>query len=256
MTVCKMLFVLACTGVLLGVAPGRSRADDKTTGFLDRTFKGDDGTEVKYVLFVPHNYDAKKPVPAMLFLHGYGECGTDGKKHARVGLGAAIRKREKDFPFLVVFPQTQKAGKGFQEITRNWHPEQTEGKRAIAILDEVMKKYAVDPKRVTLTGLSMGGFGTWHLAAAYPERWAAIVPVCGGGSQEQIAKIKDLPCWCFHGEKDPTVRVELSRRMVKALQEAGGTPKYDEYPGVGHNSWDKAYGTDELYEWLLKQRAK
>src|SRR5262245_34689156 len=86
MTACKMLFVLACTGVLLAVAPSRTRADDKKTGFLDCTFKGEDGTEVKYVVFVPHDYEAKKPVPAMLFLHGYGECGTDGKKHARVGL--------------------------------------------------------------------------------------------------------------------------------------------------------------------------
>ena len=102
----------------------------------------------------------------------------------------------------------------------------------------------------------MGGFGTWSLAARYPEKWAAIVPICGGGDPKEADKIKDIPCWCFHGDADTAVKVESSRKMIAALKEAGGKPKYDEYAGVGHNSWDKAYGTKELYEWLLMQKLK
>jgi predicted peptidase len=102
----------------------------------------------------------------------------------------------------------------------------------------------------------MGGFGTWSIAAKYPERWAAMVPICGGGNPSKAELIKDIPCWCFHGDKDSAVPVEKSREMIKALKAAGGNPNYTEYPGVGHNSWDKAYGTAELYEWMLKQHLK
>ena len=126
----------------------------------------------------------------------------------------------------------------------------------MAIVAEVEKEYKVDPKRVYLTGLSMGGFGTWSLAIKDPTRWAAIVPICGGGDAKQAAKIKDLPCWCFHGDADPAVAVGMSRTMIQALKDAGGQPKYTEYPGVGHNSWDKAYATPDLYKWLLSQQRK
>jgi len=127
---------------------------------------------------------------------------------------------------------------------------------ALAILDEVQKEYKVDPKRVYLTGLSMGGFGTWSLAAAHPTKWAAIVPICGGGDPASAAKIKDIPCWCFHGDADPVVPVSFARLMVEALRKSGASPRYEEYHGVGHNSWDKAYASDELYQWLLQQRRK
>jgi predicted peptidase len=131
-----------------------------------------------------------------------------------------------------------------------------DAQRALSILAEVQKSYKVDPKRIYLTGLSMGGFGTWSLATKYPDRWAAIVPICGRGDPKQAEKIKDLPCWCFHGDADPVVKVEGSRAMIKALKAAGGKPKYDEYPGVGHNSWDRAYGNEELYKWFLAQKLK
>jgi predicted peptidase len=164
-----------------------------------------------------------------------------------VGIGPAIQKHEKDFPFLVVIPQSQK---------RTWQAGSADADRALAILDEVAKEYKVDPQRVYLTGLSMGGFGTWSLAAKDPGRWAAIAPICGGGNPNDAAKIKDLPCWCFHGGADPVVPPSRSRVMMKALWDAGGHPNYTEYPGVGHNSWDKAYATADLYEWLLAQRRK
>jgi predicted peptidase len=227
--------------------------DKPKTGFIDKTFKNADGTTSPYVLFVPHDYDGKKEYPIILFLHGAGET-KSAKKGAKmpveVGIGPAIKKREKDFPFIVVIPQAEaKSG-----VVGRWGAGAADGKRAIAMLDEVMKEYKVDPKRQYLTGLSMGGFGTWSHAAAHADRWAAIAPICGGGNVKDAEKLKDLPCWCFHGADDNVVRASLSRDMIDAIKKAGGDPKYTEYPGVGHNSWDKAYGTDELYTWFLKHK--
>jgi predicted peptidase len=239
----RHLRLLACP-VLLVLLPAALPADEPKTGFIDATYKDGD-KEVKYVLFVPADYKGDKEYPVILFLHGAGEKGSDGKKQARGGLAPAIR-RDKSFPFIAIFPQAE----------NTWRAGSADAKRALAILDQVMKEYKTDPKRVYLTGLSMGGFGTWSIAAATPERWAAIVPICGGGSPATAEKIKDIPCWCFHGDADPTVKVESSRAMIEALKKAGAEPKYTEYPGVGHNSWDKAYATKELYDWLLMQKRK
>jgi predicted peptidase len=224
-----------------------AHAEAPVHGFLDRTIKDADGKEAKYVLFVPDGYKADKAYPVILFLHGSGETGDDGKKQAAVGLAPAIRNQEKagkHFPFFAVFPQAQE---------HTWKAASKESQRAIAILDAVEKEYKIDEKRQYLTGLSMGGFGTWSLAEKYPDRWAAIVPVCGGGDPANVKDIKDIPCWVFHGDADKAVNVEKGRQMVAALKEAGAKPKFTEYPGVGHNSWDKAYTTSELYDWLLEQ---
>jgi predicted peptidase len=234
---------------LFCLLPSLAKAAPSTSGFHERTIKDPDGKEAKYMLFVPEGYkaDGEKAYPVILFLHGSGETGDDGKKQATVGLAPAIRNQEKagkHFPFFAVFPQSQK---------RTWGASSSDGERAIAILDEVEKDYKIDPKRQYLTGLSMGGFGTWSFAAKYPERWAAIVPICGGGNPASVEKFKDVPCWVFHGEADPTVNIEKDREMVKALKEAGGKPKFTTYPGVKHDSWVKAYATPELYKWLLEQ---
>lgn len=224
-------------------------ADKDQHGFLDRVYKDGD-KESKYVLFIPHDYKGDKVYPVILFLHGAGESGTDGKKQATVGLAPAIKKREKTFPFIAIFPQADKAARG------SWTAESPYAQRALKILEQVQKDYKVDSKRVYLTGLSMGGYGTWSLAAAFPDKWAAIVPICGAGDPSAAAKFKDVPCWAFHGDKDGAVKVEGSRDMIKALKDAGGSPKYTEYPGVNHNSWDMAYGTSDLYDWLLMQKLK
>jgi predicted peptidase len=244
----RVKFMALALVALVGAGQAPCRAADKDErGFLDRVHKDSDGKEAKYVLFVPHDYKGDKAYPLILFLHGSGESGSDGKKQAGQGIGNAIKKQEKTFGFITVFPQSQK---------RTWAADSEDAKRALDILAEVQKQYKVDAKKVYLSGLSMGGFGTWSLAAKYPDRWAAIVPICGGGDPKQAEKIKDIPCWCFHGDADKAVKVERSRDMIEALKKAGGKPKYDEYPGVGHNSWDKAYGTKELYEWLLMQQFK
>jgi predicted peptidase len=239
---CELAVVALIVLGMLQVSAG----DPVKTGFIDKVYKGADGAESRYVVFVPHDYKGDTEYPVILFLHGAGSKGTDGAKQAKGGLGNAIRKKEKSFQFIAVFPQAEKG----------WQGKSADAKRAVAILDEVIKTYKVDPKRQYLTGLSMGGFGTWSLAATYPDRWAAMVPICGGGDPKTAEKIKNIPCWCFHGDADKTVNVDNSRIMIKALKDIGAEPQYTEYPGVDHNSWDRAYATAELYEWLLKQKTK
>lgn len=238
---------LAMSFVVVGTAQ-----DKPKTGFVDKTFKNADGSTSPYVVFVPKDYDGTKEYPVILFLHGAGETKNpkakkEGKMPVEVGIGPAIKKREKDFPFIVVIPRAEGFG---------WAANSENAKRALAMLDEVMKEYKIDPKRQYLTGLSMGGMGTWSIATAMPDRFAAIVPICGRGDPKMAEKLKDLPCWAFHGDADPTVNVSGSRDMIEAIKKAGGNPKYTEYPKVGHNSWDMAYGTDELYKWLLEQKKK
>ena len=217
------------------------------TGFLDKTFKNADGTESPYVLFVPASYDGKTEVPVILFLHGAGETKGGAKKPVEVGLGPVLKSQEKEFPAIVIIPQAE---------TRGWGVETANAKRALAMLDTVTKEYKTDAKRTYLTGLSMGGYGTWSIVAAHPDKFAAIVPICGGGDPKAAEKFKDVPCWVFHGDKDAAVPVQRSRDMVEALKKAGGTPKYTEYPGVGHNSWDAAYADKEMWKWLFAQKKK
>jgi predicted peptidase len=237
------VFLFALTAVVT------LQAGETKTGFVRKIHKDKDG-DAKYVVFVPKDYginDDQKVYPVILFLHGAGSTGDDGEKQAKGGLAKAIREKKENFPFIVVFPQAH---------TKGWNANGPSAKQALAILDEVQKDYKTDKKRVYLTGLSMGGFGTFSLAAAYPDRWAAIAPICGGGDPKTAAKFKDLPCWCFHGDADKTVSVEKSRAMIKALKDARGSPRFDEYPGIDHNSWDRAYGTAELYTWFLKHTSK
>lgn len=216
------------------------------SGFIEKVFKNSDDSTSPYVVYIPKGYDASKKYPVLLFLHGSGETKGGTKQPVAVGIGPAIKKRA-DFPFIVVIPQSEK---------RTWKAKTDDGNRALAILDEVMKDYSTDADRVILTGLSMGGFGTWSLGFAEKDRWAALVPICGGGDPRFGATFKDMPIWCFHGGADNVVPAKYSQDMIAAIKKAGGDPKYTEYEGVGHNSWDEAYGTDELYKWMLKQTRK
>jgi predicted peptidase len=231
------------------IAWSPASAGEMPRGFVNKVFKTDKG-ESKYVLFVPHKYDGEKEYPLILFLHGAGERGDDGQAPVLQGIGNAIKfkNKEKDFPFFVLFPQAAKGG--------SWKAGMPDADRALAILAETQKKFKIDGKRLYLTGLSMGGSGTWSLAAAYPEKWAAIVPICGGGDPANVEKIKHIPCWCFCGDKDGAKLVENCRTLTKALKDAGGPTRYSEFPYVGHNSWDSAYVTPELYPWLLSHKSK
>jgi predicted peptidase len=197
-----------------------------------------------YLLHLPKDYGEKKDPkwPLILFLHGAGERGSDlslVKKHGP----PKLIDQGKEFPFIVVSPQCP---------ANSWWPEQVDA--LTALLDEIQSKYAVDAERVYLTGLSMGGFGTWTLATRYPERFAALAPICGGGDRYLVSRLKNVPVWVFHGEKDPVVPVQASRDMVEALKRAGGNVQFTVYPEAQHDSWTETYNNPKLYEWFLSHR--
>ncbi len=239
---CSLALLLAC-GLTPALAEEKKPAEH---GFVHRNVPGADGEKIDYVVFIPHDYDGSKDVPVILFLHGAGETKGGSKPPVDVGIGAYIKKNEKTFPFLTLIPQAQEKG---------WRKPVNEAMLK-DILAATQKEFKIDSKRMYLTGLSMGGFGTWDYALAEPDKWAAIVPICGRGKTDTAEKIKDIPCWVFHGGMDKTVPVEGSRDMVAALKKAGGNPKYTEFPNDGHNSWDSAYGTAELWTWLAEQKKK
>jgi predicted peptidase len=238
-----VLCLVLALAVVLGVTVGRSAGDDKDTPGkqVAKQFEKDGSVKLHYLLYLPPDYGkGDKAWPLVLFLHGAGESGSDLEKVKIHGPPKLIAQK-KDFPFIVVSPQSPQRG---------WQAETLNG-----LLDDVMAKYKVDKDRVHVTGLSMGGYGTWALATAHPERFAAIVPICGGGNPPDASKIKDIPVWIFHGAKDTTVPPSRSEAMEKALKEAGAKEvKFTLYPDAGHDSWTATYNNPEVWEWLLKHK--
>ena len=258
--------VLAIPGLLaVFVFPAASRKTE--TGFLDRTVTVS-GETYRYQVYVPSNWDQKQKWPVILFLHGYGERGDNGLLETDVGLPHAIRQRDTPMPFVVVMPQCLAGEHVFTDSAME--------AVALAALKQSMKEFHGDADRTYLTGLSMGGYAIWNIAAAHPGIFAAYVPVCGGVQPNHdhpqlkssllddpsisdpyahiARRIGKTPVWIFHGDADPSVPVEESRKMAEALRAAGANVKYTEYPGVEHNSWDKAYAEPELFPWLMQQK--
>ncbi len=216
-------------------------ADTEPVGKLqDKQFEKEITVKVKldYLLYLPDGYGKDdKAWPLVLFLHGMGDR---LERLKRAGLPRQI-EQNKDTSFILVAPENPERGWNVRSLT--------------ALLDEVTAKYKVDKDRVYVTGLSMGGFGTWALAAASPERFAAIAPICGGGNPADAKKIKDLPIWVFHGAKDTVVPPSRSEAMVQALKEAGAADvKFTLYPDAAHDSWTATYRNPEFWDWLLKQK--
>ena len=203
-----------------------------------------------YLLYLPQGYNQagnQEPWPLILFLHGMGERGDDLELVKKHGI-PKVAERRPGFPFIAVSPQCPADSVWTMQLPA-----------LNALLDEVLARYNADPDRVYLTGLSMGGFGAWHLAAAYPERFAAVVPICGGvdehlGFPAKLALLKDVPVWAFHGGRDDVVPPERSRMAVDALNRYGGQARLTIYPEAGHDSWSQTYDNSELYDWLLAHR--
>ncbi len=231
-----------------------------TTGFINKTL-ANAKTTWRYVVYVPHEYTPEKEWPLIVFLHGAGERGDDGLKQTQVGIGAAIRLNPERFPAIVIFPQCPDGG--FWDLILD--PMET-------AIQQARADYRIDEKRIYLTGLSMGGYGTWIWGAVKADTFAALLPICGGGDVPQIEKLLDrklthdfggmeervkklatLPIWAFHGAKDPVVPPASSQQMVELVKKAGGNVKYTEFPHAEHNSWDDAYQDEDAIKWLLKQ---
>ena len=205
--------------------------------------EGKEAKSLDYLIALPKGYEKDgDAVPVLLFLHGAGERGSNLKQLKKHGPPKMIEKGH-DFGAIVVSPQCPKD---------TWWTAHTDV--LVALLDKIERAYNVDKKRIYLTGLSMGGYGTFALAAKQPERFAAAVPICGGGNAEQAKRLTKLPMWVFHGDADKVIPVDESKRMVEQMNQADGeNAQLTIYKGVGHNSWDKTYGDDAMWRWLFKQ---
>lgn len=195
---------------------------------------------LNYLLYLPKSYEADqdKKWPLLVFLHGAGERGDDLEK-VKIHGPPKLAEAGKEFPFIIISPQCPKD---------SWWPWEP----VLELIDDAEKRYRIDPKRIYLTGLSMGGYGTWNFASQAPNRFAAIAPICGGGTPYLMKRLPHLPVWAFHGAKDGAVPLVESERMVAALKRAGNQKaKLTIYPEAGHDSWTEAYNTEALYDWLL-----
>ena len=213
-----------------------------------------------YRVYSPKGVDNASPMPLVVFLHGAGERGHDNERQLIHGVSDLLRySLERHEPFIIVAPQVPLDERWVDVV---WdervhrmpeHPSASMG-LLMALLTELMSDSRVDTDRVYLTGLSMGGFGTWDLIARWPDTFAAALPVCGGGDIDSAPRIKDIPIWAFHGSDDAVVIPERSRDMIQALQQVGSNARYTEYPGVGHDSWTETYQNFEVLDWFFSQR--
>ncbi len=215
-----------------------------------------------YRLMSPANPKPGQKYPLVIFLHGAGERGNDNNVQLVHGVKefANAQAREK-FPCFLIAPQCP-TGKRWVEVDwsakqHDMPPQPSEPLNwLLALLEQMKKEKPIDTNRIYVTGLSMGGYGTWDLLSRHADMFAAAVPVCGGGDEAKAPVMKAVPIWVFHGAKDTAVIPERSRNMVAAVKKAGGNVKYTEYPEVGHDSWNKAYADPELLPWLFAQKLK
>ncbi len=233
--------------------------------FVARLYRSTQGQTMPYRLFKPRDYDPSHSYPLVIFLHGASARGSDNRRQLEGGgsWGTDLWTREqiqRDYPSFVLAPQANpRDGSGW---VRRWRPSDDAGPAnqepldlVVALVAELQQEFAIDPDRLYVTGLSMGGFGTWSAISRYPRTFAAAVPICGGGDPAMLAD-KRTAVWAFHGSDDRVVPAQRSREMIDALRLAGAEPRYTEYPGTGHNSWEKAYQEPELVPWLFSQRRR
>lgn len=244
LALCAALWLAGCH-----ILSAQGTAPNQTPQSFERTLTQKVGA--RYLLFLPKGYetDTAKRWPLILFLHGAGERGSELQKVAVHGPPKIVKDRP-DFPFIVVSPQCPD-GAIWDDAT------------VLALLDHVLDTCRVDRSRVYLTGLSMGGYGSWSLGLKYPDRFAAIAPICGGGNPidlllanpKKVDALKSLPVWAFHGAKDSVVALVESQRMAEALKRFGTREvELTVYPDADHDSWTATYANPALYDWFLKHK--
>lgn len=245
----KGLFSLLVGGLLAG--SGADAAQDGKSGLLKRSVKIDQHS-YSYQIYFPPGYQAGQKLPVIIFLHGIGQRGEDGFVPEGGAGGALVNRYLSQVPAIILLPQCR-AGVYWSDPQMDLMVMQE--------LEETLKEFGADAERIYLTGVSMGGYGVWHLASEHPERFAAIISICGGSPLRNgdrfgaiARRVGSTPAWVFHGADDRVVAVTESRQMVEALKKEKGNVRYSEYAGVGHNVWLKALAEKELLPWLLEQR--
>jgi predicted peptidase len=258
----RPLFFLLLLSSLTGISQAQS---PDTEAFEARYFVNANEDSLRYRLYLPEEMDPEARYPVVVFLHGAGERGHDNQAQLKHVVRYFTQPfLQTDYPCIVLAPQAPKAAMwshGEWDRQDNDLPEYTQlpgpslhGQLVMNLLETLQEELPINQNRIYLVGLSMGAFGIYDLLSRFPGTFAAAVPICGGGDATQAPEYAHVPLWIFHGEKDPTVPVSMSRAMVNALRLANGRPIYTELPGVGHNAWDYAFTEDPfLYDWLFSQ---
>lgn len=221
-----------------------SQVNSKRLYYQSLNKKAEIEINLQYLLYLPENYHStEEKFPLVIFLHGSGERGSDLEKVKMHGPPKLV-ENGKDFPFILVAPQCPE-GKRWTYLLLELS----------ILIDEIQTQYKVDTNRIYLTGLSMGGQGTWTLAMYQTKRFAAISPICGWSDTFEVCKLKDLPIWVFHGAKDQVIPIEHSQQMVDAIKKCGSEKIiFTVYPDANHDSWTETYNNPEFYNWLLSNK--
>ena len=241
--------VLAAIGLIFLTGCGSNPANAVNphappgTGFILNDYTLPNGKTKKCTIFVPLKYDKTKSWPTIVFLQGLGEGGGDGVKNTTVGLGPNIAKHYNDFDFIAVFPQSSGGTWGSDD----------QQQMALSCLDQTEARYNVDKKRVILTGLSTGGWGTWAIGAKNADRFAALVPCCAHNGEEFADRLTHMPIWAFHNSGDPFVWAGSTKDTVSKINKLGGSAKMTIYGDIGHNCWDQAYNNPDVLAWMRAQ---
>ncbi len=242
---CFVLIMLAACAISGRPAVAQSSAGQPGQQ-VEAVFESSDGAKVPYLIYLPKNYstESDQEFALLYFLHGRGESNGPLSLVAKWG-PPKFAARGDDLPYIIVSPQCPRSDR--------WSSD-TQQKRLTELLDAITNRYRVNEDSIFLTGLSMGGYGTWTMATNSPARFAAVAPICGGGDPAKAANLVDVPIWVFHGDQDKPVPFEKSVKMVDAIKEAGGTQvRFTTMENVGHNCWSAAYATPELYQWMRAQ---
>jgi predicted peptidase len=255
--------ILPLAMTLFAAVQAASAADAWQDLYEAKTYKDTHGQALPYRLLKPEKVKPDKKYPLVLFLHGAGERGADNVKQLVHGAGEFAKpENRRKYPCFVLAPQCplnsswQDNGRGRSSRATNATKEKSlvPMRTVMEMVDKLTAELPVDKGRIYITGLSMGGHATWDAVARRPDFFAAAIPICGAGDPAQATKLKSLPIWAFHGDKDPAVPVGRTTAMIEAVRKAGGKPKMTIYPGVGHDSWTATYANPEVLAWLFAQR--
>jgi predicted peptidase len=252
----KTFAFAVCAGTLSAAALLAQNAAELTSPAI---FQAPDGEALKYRIHVPEDLPAGKKVPLILFLHGAGERGDDNALQLKHGVADLIRFGLTNGQAIVIAPQCPQ---NMQWVNTNWNAPShsmpsmpsTPMKLTLLLLQDVLAKLPVDASRIYVTGISMGGYGTWDIIQRKPGLFAAAMPICGGGDSSLAPNLKQIPIWAFHGDADNAVPVSRSRDMVSALKACGGNVQYREYPKAGHDVWTRTYSDKAVLTWFFAQR--
>jgi predicted peptidase len=260
----RFCFVVLMLDAALLTFPRAARAGDSWQDLYEsKTYANADGQKLWYRLLKPEKIEPGKRYPLVLFLHGLGERGTENARQLIHGAGEFAKEaNRRKHPCFVVAPQCPPdklwVGGDLRNVRSDEYVMPEKPSQPMALVLELIEKLPadlpIDKDRLYVTGLSMGGYGTWDLVQRRPELFAAAMPICGRGDLAQAAKLKNLPIWAFHGDADPVVPVARTKTMIAAIRAAGGTPKMTLYAGVGHDSWTATYADPEVMAWLFAQK--